>query len=232
MSSDVKTAVEYLKLMPVINRQDYINKIINISIEAHHTGTPADCWLQFVSEELKHYRKQFNRLLAKRSKIQQMRFWQFIKSENNCLAQMSNSSAIIKGNVWHKTEPVEYRRILFLNDTCLIYNIYPSCAKSTSINSIERGRVSDCKHIGDTLYFREPEPRFKNDSKYCPQETSLALDSFLLYVHARRLNNSTEVTSNIEQRIYFEAFPQNWDDFYALFLSSSTANRNFYKDAD
>lgn len=232
MSSDVKTAVGYLKHIPVINRQDYINKIINISIEAHHTGTPADCWLQFVSEELKHYSKQFNQLLAKRSKIQQMRFWQFIKSENNCLAQMPNSSAIIKGNVWHKTEPVEYRRILFLNDTCLIYNNYPSSAKSSSINSIQRGHVSDYKHIGDTLYFKEPEPGFQNDSKYYPQETSLALDSFLLYVHARRLNNSTEVTSNIEQRIYFEAFPQNWDDFYALFLSRSTANRNFYKDAD
>src|SRR5574344_141766 len=232
MSSDVKTAVGYLKHMPVINRRDYINKIINISIEAHHTGTPADCWLQFVSEELKHYRKQFNRLLAQRSKIQQMRFWQFIKSENNCLAQMSNSSAIIKGNVWHKTEPVEHRRMLFLNDTCLIYNIYPSSAKSSSINSIQKGRASDYKRIGDTLYFRESEPRFQNDSQYYPQETSLALDSFLLYVHARRLNNSTEVTSNIEQRIYFEAFPQNWDDFYALFLSRSTPNRNFYKDAD
>lgn len=253
LSHDFEKYLDAFDNLSVINTKDYYSKLIDVTIGMPQCSTPAsDKWQGIVAAKIATNKKLVSKLLDKKSKFHQTRFWQFVQRKDKCCQKgvtARGGQNRIK-EIWRRGIIGYDTERLYLTDSVCYYVTDCSLGSSKlrsaapyrvteegdlgNDNAIVMTRVQNEKY-GTLLQLKQiPGEKLEGTVEELPvfqkRQSSLVTDTALMAASYRAM-----VLGNIDhreaQRLFFESFPSTWSDFYAVMISDEDGNKGMYRHA-
>lgn len=244
-SHDYEKYLHAFSNLPDIETKEYYRKLIDITIGMPLRSTPAtDKWQDIVATKITTNKKLVTQLLKEKSEVQRTRFWQFVKKDNARLKNdhvKSKKQSYIK-EIWRLGLSFDKECIYLTDSLCyIIKNCVPT--RTPEITSIAPYQMKeDGNKPNGTILFTHIQVGkhtklqmhiLGEDGKYptfYQKDPSLVTDTLLMAVAYRNMLYKTMDQQEM-QRLFFDAFPSTWSDFYAIMISDEYGNNGFYRQA-
>ena len=230
-----------------IDAKEYYRKLIGITIGMPIQNTPAsDMWQKIVATKISENNELVLQLLKEKSELQQARFWQFVKKDNEHLKKgrvVSEKRSCIK-EIWRvPASYIDIERIYLTDSLCyVIKNCVPRKTPEIMIiapyqmsdsgnkvdGAIVFSHIQDGKHTKLQMHLPGADGKFPT---YYRREPSLVTDTLLMAAAYRCMFRQSKALE-IHECPFFDAFPSTWSEFYAVMISDEYGNNGFRSNAD